>query len=218
MGRRKYCSIECRQRLRYKLNMRTGLLKALNTRFATFYFTDAVIVMDVLPYGAMEIFSFFYPRSRRKKPSEDYSAMADILGAVWWRERRRTNKKYQASRLVLEQAECVDAPLARVEPLEIRIPAIKGRPLMHLRLRESDLAAPESRKIIKRAYHRQARLHHPDVGGTAAEFRKIQQAYEELMNWAEAPTFINRRGFPDKWFYDGARNRWVQPTPQKQAI
>ena len=41
MKRRKYCSIECRQRLRYNLNLRTGLLRALNTRYATFYFTEA---------------------------------------------------------------------------------------------------------------------------------------------------------------------------------
>ncbi|MEJ2729640.1 MAG: hypothetical protein P8185_14230 [Deltaproteobacteria bacterium] len=52
MGRRKYCSIECRQKLRYCLNMRTGLLKALNTKFATFYFTPSLIFLDVLPYGS----------------------------------------------------------------------------------------------------------------------------------------------------------------------
>ncbi len=217
MGRRKYCSVECRQRLRYKLNMRTGLLKALNTRFATFYFTDAVIVMDVLPYNVREIFSFIYPRSKGKKPSEDYSVMANALGAAWWAERRRTDKKYLASRLVLEQAECNNSALDRVIPLEIKIPAMKGRPLIHLRLRESDLAAPESHEIIKRAYYRQAKRRHPDLGGSAAEFRKIQKAYEDLLSWAEAPTFIHRRGFPDKWFYDGARNSWVQPTPCRKS-
>jgi predicted nucleic acid-binding Zn ribbon protein len=56
MGRRKYCSIECRQRLRYNLNMRSGLLKALNTKFATFYFTNSLIFMDVLPYLRPSIF------------------------------------------------------------------------------------------------------------------------------------------------------------------
>ena len=34
LGRRRYCSISCRQRLRQKLNVRTGLLRALNTRYA----------------------------------------------------------------------------------------------------------------------------------------------------------------------------------------
>jgi len=62
LGRRRYCSIDCRQKLRYTLDLRTGLLKTLNTRYATFYFTDVMIIMDVLPYYSKEIFSFIYPR------------------------------------------------------------------------------------------------------------------------------------------------------------
>jgi hypothetical protein len=27
---------------------------------------------------------------------------------------------------------------------------------------------------------------------------------------------VKRRGFPDKWFYDGRQNRWVQPTPSHE--
>ena len=49
MGTRKYCSVACRKNLRHQLNIRTGLLKALNTRYATFYFTEALLIMDVLP-------------------------------------------------------------------------------------------------------------------------------------------------------------------------
>jgi hypothetical protein len=41
---------------------------------------------------------------------------------------------------------------------------------------------------------------------------KIHRAYEELIQWADNPSFFTRRGFPDKWFYDGDKNRWVQPT------
>ncbi len=37
---RRYCSIKCRQHLRQKLNMRSGLLQTLNTRYATFYFSE----------------------------------------------------------------------------------------------------------------------------------------------------------------------------------
>ncbi|HSQ84528.1 MAG TPA: hypothetical protein VLM43_07355, partial [Desulfobacterales bacterium] len=66
IGKRRYCSIGCRQRLRYTLDMRTGLLKALNTRYGAFYFTDILIIMDILPYDTKEIFSFIYPRSSGK--------------------------------------------------------------------------------------------------------------------------------------------------------
>ena len=72
LGRRRYCAIECRQKLRYALDLRTGLLRTLNTRYATFYFTEMMIIMDVLPYGTKEIYSFIYPRSNGKKPVHDY--------------------------------------------------------------------------------------------------------------------------------------------------
>ena len=80
LGRRKYCSIHCRQKLRYTLDLRTGLLKTLNTRYATFYFTDTMIAMDVLPYNSKEIFSFIFPLSSGKKPAEDYCIISEILG------------------------------------------------------------------------------------------------------------------------------------------
>jgi len=35
MKRRRYCSLECRQKLRHNLNIRTGLLQALQIRYAT---------------------------------------------------------------------------------------------------------------------------------------------------------------------------------------
>jgi len=109
MGRRKYCSIDCRQKLRYHLNLRTGLLRALNTRYATFYFTDSIIILDLLPYGSGEMFSYLYPRTHGRKPFEDYCIMSNILGNAWWAERNRTNKRYIATRHLLEKAEVKDA-------------------------------------------------------------------------------------------------------------
>ena len=57
--------------------------------------------------------------------------------------------------------------------------------------------------------------HHPDLGGETDTFRKIHQAYLDLVQWAENPSYMKRRGFPDKWFYDGNKNKWVQPTPYR---
>jgi hypothetical protein len=65
--------------------------------------------------------------------------------------------------------------------------------------------------VIRNAYRQQVKNHHPDLGGDAFMFRKIQTAYEALMLWARNPTFVKRRGFPDKWFYDGDKNKWLQP-------
>ena len=215
MGKRRYCSIDCRQRLRYKLNMRTGLLKALNIRYATFYFTETFIIMDLLPFNSKEIYSFIFPRSGNNKPVDDFSKMANLLGNAWWTERKKTNRKYLASRHVLEKANRKNAQTDSVKPLEMKIPAVKGKSLINLKIGRSELNTPQLQKLIKNAYRTQAKKHHPDLGGNAAAFRKIHQAYEELVSWAESPSFVERRGFPDKWFYDSDRNRWVQPTPHR---
>ena len=214
MARRKYCSIECRQKLRYCLNLRTGLLRALNTRFATFYFTDSVIILDVLPYGSGELFSYLFPRTYGRKPVEDYCTMSNILGNAWWAEKNRTNKRYLATRFLLEKAESKSADATPFRPLEVREPVRLAKSLTFLKLNKSDLNSPELQKKIKSAYRKQAMQHHPDLGGDANAFRMLHEAYEQIIKWSENPTFIRRRGFPDKWFYDGSTNRWVQPAPR----
>ena len=213
MGKRRYCSTECRQRLRHQLNVRTGLLKALNTRFATFYFNDFLIIMDILPFDVLQIFSFMYPRSQYGRPVEDFSRMANELGNAWWAEVRRTRRRYLASRHLLEKASRNHSRLDSVKPFEIKKPALIGNSIIHLQLNRSQLDDPDLLQNIKQAYRRQAKKYHPDQGGDAAAFRKIHDAYQQLLTWAESPTFVKRRGFPDKWFYDGRQNRWVQPTP-----
>lgn len=212
LGRRKYCSIECRQKLRYTLDVRTGLLKALNTQYATFYFTDRMIIMDVLPYGSHEIFSFIHPRSLGKKPAEDYSSMSDILGTEWWAEKKRTRRNYLATRRLFEKAKRNKTSRHPVIPWEIKIPIIKKSSLIYLKLGKAELNSPELERIIKRAYRLQAKKHHPDLGGDTDAFRKIHQAYLDLMRWTENPSYMKRRGFPDKWFYDGYKNKWLQPA------
>ena len=213
MGRRKYCSIECRQRLRHILNMRAGLLRALNTKYATFYFTTSLIFLDVLPYGSVNLFSFIFPRTPGRKPVEDFSTMANVLGNAWWAEKRRTNKRYLATQHILEKAKNKNESTTSIKPFEIVEPARMAKSLTCLNLRRSDLNSSELRRIIKSAYRRQAKVHHPDQGGDAVVFRRVQQAYEQLISWAENPTFTRKRGFPDKWFYEGCYDRWIQPAP-----
>jgi len=214
-ARRKYCSMDCRKRLHYKLEVRTGLIRALNAKYATFYFSEVMIIMDMLPYGSEQIFSFFYPRSPGSKPAEDFSRMADMLGNIWWNERKRTNKRYLASFHVLGKAVRNNGPIVSVRPTMVRAPSIKATYLSHLKLDKSELNATELQKSVKDAYRRQAKVHHPDLGGDAATFRKLHQAYRELTSWAKRPSYTKRRGFPDKWFYDGHTNKWVQPLPSQ---
>ena len=218
MYRRRYCSIECRQRLRYNLNIRSGLLKALNTRYATFYFTEIIIILDVLPYGTGELFSFLFPRTKGKKPVEDFCTMSNILGNAWWEERRRSNKRYRATQTVLERANSKVVNSGTIKPIEIKEPARMAKSLTFLKLRKTDLDSPFLQQIIKRAYRKQAKKYHPDQGGDPATFRKLHEAYQQLVEWSENPVFISRRGFPDKWFYYGSSNKWIQPAPIKMSI
>ena len=218
LGKRRYCSVACRQQLRYRLNVRSGLLKALNTRYATFYFTDSLLVLDILPYNEPGIFSFLYLREKRNTPAEDFSNMSNCLGSSWWQEKKRTQRSYLASRHVLSQADRKSTAVDKLTPREIRIPSLKGsgRALVHLKLKKTDLDRPELKNIIKSAFRREARKHHPDFGGGEASFIRIYKAYEDLMAWADEPTFMRRSGFPDKWFYDGEKHKWVQPAPLKK--
>jgi hypothetical protein len=85
---------------------------------------------------------------------------------------------------------------------------------------EGDLG--EAGRLAARAAER-----HPDestranlfeVLGDAALFRKLRDAYEQLIDWSENPTFTSRRGFADKWFYEGGLDRWTQPAPVRRTV
>jgi hypothetical protein len=212
--RRLYCSMACRQKLKDGLNRRTGLLKALNIRYATFYFTSFVIVVDLLPYDCRQIFSFMLPRGNGKQPVDDYCTLSNFLGNAWWAEQKRTHKRYLASQHILNQAvKSISSP-DTVIPLQRTRPAVKKSSLMALRLNKSDLRSSRLPQTIKQAYRRQAKKHHPDLGGDIHTFRKLHEAYEKLVEWSKNPTFIRSSGFPDKWLYQGDSNRWQQPNPR----
>lgn len=65
---------------------------------------------------------------------------------------------------------------------------------------------------IRAAYRRLAQIHHPDVGGTPANFHAVQEAYDALSD----PT---RRRAYDAWRGElrVARSTHVAPTPAHSA-
>jgi len=214
---RRYCAMACQQYLLASLNRRTGLLQTLNTRYATFYFSEFAIMMDLLLYNSDHIFSYMLPRSAGKKPVEDFCELSNMLGTLWWNEKDRTKKRYAASRQVLEQARKLNGPVGAVLPVSFSVPSIRSGSLITLELQSEDLAPANLELRIKSAYRRQVKKHHPDLGGSSEIFLKIQEAYETLSNWAKRPTYVRRRGFPDKWLYQGAYNRWIKPIVQRKS-
>ncbi len=203
--------MSCPQYLLASLNRRTGLLQTLSIRYGTFYFSDFVIVMDLLPYHSDQIYSYMLPRSPGRKPVEDFCELSNILGTLWWDEKNRTKKRYLASKEVLSRGQKTEAPINSVKPASLTVPSVRSSNLITLELKSEDLAPVNLEQRIRNAYRRQAKKHHPDLGGSQETFLKIQEAYEKLQLWAKHPTFIRKRGFPDKWLYEGAYNRWIKP-------
>lgn len=209
---RRYCSRSCQEMMYRLLNRHTGLLRALNVRYATFHFSDNLVIMDILPNGAKNLFSFMLPRKTAQKPVKTFEQLAYMLGSAWWNERNRTNKHYLASRHVLDQANQVNELGNQDHPIAAMIPSVRKNSLITLNLKSTDLANGDLMNQIKSAYRRQVKKHHPDLGGDSVTFRKIHEAYESMLEWADNPRFTYKKGFPDKWFYDGRMNRWKEPT------
>jgi len=212
---RRYCSVKCRQNLRQKLNMKNGLLQALNTRYAAFYFSDTIIVLDIVPYGCKDIFRYTAKREQGS-PAADFNLMTNDLGKAWWEVSLRTNRNYLASQHVLKLAKRCAISDGLQRPRMLKIPSVKMESLNYLSINKIDLGAPDLSKIIKSAYRRQVKIYHPDLGGKASDFRKIHDAYKELLRWADHPMYVHRRGFPDKWYYSGENKKWVQPISARR--
>lgn len=211
--RRKYCSVACRQRLHRRLDQRTGLLVALNVRYATFSFTGQVVMLDLVIGEDPAVYSFIFPRAPGDVPAEDFSRLADCLGRSWWEARWRTRRRYLATRSLLAGAMRKQDARRAVVPTLVQTAAVRQAALTCLNIDRDSLNGADLEGRIKRAFRRQAMQHHPDLGGDGDGFRRLRQAYEELLEWAEAPRFILRRGFSDRWFYTADRNTWVQPLP-----
>lgn len=213
VNKRRYCSVKCRQNLRQKLNMKSGLFQALNTRYASFYFSDTVIILDVVPYGIKEVFRYTRRRKENSNPASDFNVLTNKLGEEWWTVSNKTHKNYMATQHVLRLATRHAISDGCLRPRLLKIPTVRMACLHCLDMQKADLHARDLNVIIKNAYRRMAKIHHPDLGGHAATFRKIHDAYKELLRWADNPVYIHRRGFPDKWYYSGENKKWVQPTP-----
>jgi hypothetical protein len=211
INKRRYCSVKCRQNLRQKLNMKSGLFQALNTRYATFYFSDTMIVLDIVPYGIKEIFRYTGKRKENSSPASDFNILTNKLGEEWWAVSNRTNKNYVATQHVLKLASRHVIAEGLQRPKLIKIPVVRVESLNSLAIHKGDLHSRELNAIIKNAYRKQVKIHHPDLGGQAATFRKIHEAYKELLKWADNPVYIHRRGFSNKWYYSGENKKWVQP-------
>lgn len=216
LGRKRYCSKECRRELFRRLQILAGLLRALRTKYAAFSFTESLLVLDIRPQGSKKVYRFHYQRSLCQKPAQDLFNMTDELGNLWWDKKRQTGKRYRASQYLLENAIKDNIPPDSVIPLEIKSPVCIAKSLTSLKLTNEDLKSSKPHKAIKSAYRKEALKHHPDRGGDSESFRKINNAYQELVNWLKSPTLRIRKGIPCRWCFDG--KKWKTPLPFPMEI
>ena len=212
-SRRRYCSKECRQQMVWVLSLSKGLLKAFNARYAAFSFNNEYVLLDVLPVWSHEISRFLRRRSG-KKPADDLKSLILHSGAEWYRIIHNRNSRSYASLFLLNK-NCTK----RVAPDSIK-PDRKMKPrftkgeresIKLLELKLEELLGDGHTLKIKSAYKRLAKIHHPDVGGDAEKFKKLNEAHRQMLLWAEEPHFTLRKALIDCWSYDSVTNEWSPP-------
>ncbi len=210
VGRRKYCSRACRQRLVWKLDVASSLLRALHSRYATFWFTEDMPLFHVVAAGSQEVFSFLWKRTPGKKPADDLGDMVEFLGSQWWMEHEKKNSRHQASLTVLQKARTRVVKRDQVRPHAKATPQVSQRHLSILKLNKQVLLSDKAPEALKSAFRKQVMVHHPDRQGDARLFRKVHESYEDMKHWLENPVMRHKKGLPDKWCYDG--RKWSPPT------
>ncbi len=209
LKRRKYCSRACRQRLVWKLDVASNLLRALHTRYATFSFTSDTLMFHVIASGSNHVYSFLWKRTPGRKPADDLGSMVEQLGKQWWETHDQRRSRHQASLSVLETAKVAVVNPGQVVPLSKADPKVSRKNLSILKLRKTELLGDKAENAVKAAYRKQVMEHHPDHNGDARLFRNVHEAYEEMKDWLENPVLRSKRGLPDKWSYDG--RKWFPP-------
>lgn len=210
--RRRYCSKECKDRLVFALGWLKNFLLALNTNYATFSFSDQLLVVNVLPHRSRDVFSFFYDRKDGRTPAEDLKTMCLDLSREWYHKNQQTRCRNLASMYVLNKQKKGLISRDTIRPLIRRTRTNVQQQLKCLKLSIKDVDSDKSEERVKAAYRREAMRTHPDIeGGDGARFRIVSEAYHELITWLKKPTFICERGVPEKWSYDGAGFKWRTP-------
>ena len=213
--RRRYCSDDCRATLKRELWFSEALLRALNSRFATFRWTETKLILQVLPDNGAHVFCFFYKRTPGARPAVDLRNMTIELGEKWWKERKSTSSRYGASERVLQQADVKKSKDTFSEFKRVtRIPkGVSSKSLSMLKIATRDLLKDNAEEVIKRAFKKQAMRTHPDRGGSDRDFIGVKRAFDELNVWIEDPVIEKKRqvGLPDSWVFDRSINRWYPP-------
>ncbi|MFC1815508.1 J domain-containing protein [Thermodesulfobacteriota bacterium] len=209
--KKRYCSKACKDLLIFALRWLKNLLLALHTKYATFSFSEYLLIINVRPHRSNDVFSYFYKRTPGKAPAEDLKKMCIELSREWYNKNKQTNCRVLASIHILNKGQKGVISKDLIKPMVKKSKSNIKKQLISLKLSVEDIDDEGSKEKIKAAYRKEALKTHPDVGGDEEKFKSISEAYQELISWLKNPHFIIRRGVPGKWSYDGRNFKWRTP-------
>ena len=213
-ARRRYCSKECRDYTNWVLSLSKGLLRAVNARYAAFFFTDDRVILDVFPIWSKHVSRFVHTRVEGNRPAEDLKNMVLQFGQEWHHIVKNNGSRSYASLCLVNQNHSKDIAPSSIRPARKSLPRLsrdETKCLEMLKLERADLSGDGRTVKIKSAYKRMAKVHHPDVGGNEETFKRLNDAHEQMLLWAENPQYTSRKALPGCWSYDGATSRWSPP-------
>ncbi|MBW2610036.1 MAG: DnaJ domain-containing protein [Deltaproteobacteria bacterium] len=149
-----------------------------------------------------------------KKPAEDLKDLILQSGEEWYHIIDKNNSKSYASLSLLKRNSNQKISRDSIKPnnrLRPRFSKLEKESIKLLRLELKQLLSDGQISKIKSAYKKMAKIHHPDAGGDAEKFKKLNEAHQQMLLWAENPHFTSRKALVDCWSYDASTNRWAPP-------
>ncbi|MFH1122514.1 MAG: DnaJ domain-containing protein [Pseudomonadota bacterium] len=213
-ARRRYCTNECREHMMWVLSLSKGLLKVFNARYAAFSFNERYLVLDVVPIWSKEISRFLFKRRLGKKPAEDLKTLILRSAEEWHHMINNRNSRSYASLLLLRKNHRKGIAPESIRPdrtIRPRLSKDERESIKFLELKIEALLSDGHVEKIRSSYKKLAKIYHPDVGGDAEKFKKLNEAHQQILVWAEKPQFTSRKALPDCWSYDGFANKWSPP-------
>lgn len=208
--RRRYCSKECRELLLFALGWLKNLLLPLNTNYATFSFTDSVLIINILSFFSTEVSTYIYKRIPGMTPAEGLKDVCKTLNKEWYEKNLESRSRRAASEHLLDIGMKDFVQKDGVTPISIVSGSRINKKLSYFNLNLEDLDG-DPINTIKSAFRKEIKKHHPDYGGTTTDFIKVSEAYQDILVYMENPTVRERRGLPGKWSYDGSNYKWTAP-------
>lgn len=212
--RRRYCSDECRRQILWVLSLSKGLLSICSARYAAFSFNENYVILDILPSWSKEIARFMHKRSPGKKPADDLKDLILQSGEEWYRIIDNNNSKSYASLCLLKEKYSKIISPESIKPasrLRPRFSKLERESIKLLQLEIKELISEGQISKIKSSYKKLAKIHHPDMGGDVEKFKKLNEAHQQMLSWAENPQFTSRKALIDCWSFDAYSNRWAPP-------